>query len=501
MSSNPSDPKNSPSSDAARSEDTARDPAETRLNVAHDTNKPMAAITEEAIDPVELELVAYLDGELPEDDVAELETRLANDAALRHRLHELQATWDLLDELPTTRPDPSFLKSTMELAVNSSGKRRVKWHRWPLRIAAGLLVFSATTALAVNWTRSVQNGPYVELVSNLEFYENVRLYELTDIPFLELMHAEKVFGELDIELETDELKPSKEAVVPNSDRFQQNVARFDSLSEVKVAELNGRMQSLQKKSPKAQQKLRQIHEALRKHENRDELLETLHEFNQFYSEISSSDKARRFMPATPSGKISFIRTHRLRQAQRSLDENTQLTLVDVEALREWNKKFIQANKDAILEIITSSGQRRSMYSAEEVKQRVDRMLSRGFGLFMVRSDQDEVKVARLIGEKSIEELHSAVSKDVAAAIDDLKTLEEQRNLVFKWASAAESSRIRIQVPFEKLQLHYETVLSKDEKEAADRLLPQDRKRVLMNSYMNGVSPLQQYRHRRGSMML
>ena len=295
MNSNPSDPKKPESNQV-----DAADFAETKhaLNVSNDTNNPISAVTEEAIDPVEAKLVAYLDNELPVDDVAELETRLADDAELRQRLHELQATWDMLDELPAAQPNPSFLRSTMELAVTNTGKRKQKWHRWPLRIAAGLLVFSVASAGAMSYTRSMQNAPYVELVSNLEFYENSRLYELTDVAFLELMHSEKVFGELDISLNADSLPLAREATPieqpkTESNRFESNKKRFDELSEWKVAELNGRMQALQKNSPEAQEKLkklRTIHSEILKRENGEELMETLLEFSRLYYGFSSTEK-------------------------------------------------------------------------------------------------------------------------------------------------------------------------------------------------------------------
>jgi anti-sigma factor RsiW len=72
---------------------------------------------EEEIDPVDEELVAYLDGEIDAAGRVRVERRLADDAAFRERLRRMQQTWEALDLLPRTNAGDAFTSSTMTLVV------------------------------------------------------------------------------------------------------------------------------------------------------------------------------------------------------------------------------------------------------------------------------------------------------------------------------------------------------------------------------------------------
>ena len=63
------------------------------------------------------EMVAYLDGELDVQQVADVEKRLSEDPEYRVRLQQLQQAWDLLDELPRSKGDEQFTRSTVEIVV------------------------------------------------------------------------------------------------------------------------------------------------------------------------------------------------------------------------------------------------------------------------------------------------------------------------------------------------------------------------------------------------
>lgn len=148
-------------------------------------------------------LISYLDGELDERSSAELEARLASDESLRGRLHEFQKTWDMLDELEPTQPGEAFVKSTIEMVVTGNRPRNTKWHRWPLRVAAGLLCLVAPAAAAHSVVRYWQDQPYRDFVSDIDFWENVDMYDQVDsIEFVEMMLAEGWFNE---ELPSEEL--------------------------------------------------------------------------------------------------------------------------------------------------------------------------------------------------------------------------------------------------------------------------------------------------------
>ena len=68
-------------------------------------------------EPIEVDLVAYLDGELEAAELQRVEDRLSRDPDYRLRLRQLQGTWDLLDELPRSSVNESFTRSTVEMVA------------------------------------------------------------------------------------------------------------------------------------------------------------------------------------------------------------------------------------------------------------------------------------------------------------------------------------------------------------------------------------------------
>lgn len=98
------------------------------------------------------DLVAYLDGELSEDETQALEARLSKDPAARAELDSLRQVYGLLDYLPRPEPSDNFTNRTMErLSLAGSGRVTEKVPqpasaRWLLPLgwaAMVLLVFGA----------------------------------------------------------------------------------------------------------------------------------------------------------------------------------------------------------------------------------------------------------------------------------------------------------------------------------------------------------------------
>jgi anti-sigma factor RsiW len=141
-------------------------------------------------------LIAWLDGELDDVAAAELEARLATDSGLRRRLREHQRTWDMLDEVQATGPQGEFIKSTIEMVVSAARRRRARWYRWPFRVAIALVAFLLPALATWQTVRWIQNRPYREFVANLQFWENVDMYDQVEsIEFLERLNSEGFFAE------------------------------------------------------------------------------------------------------------------------------------------------------------------------------------------------------------------------------------------------------------------------------------------------------------------
>ena len=65
-------------------------------------------------DPVDAELIAYLDGELEASDARRIEDQLDRDPKLRARADALKRSFDLLDFLPKPEPSSNFATRTMD---------------------------------------------------------------------------------------------------------------------------------------------------------------------------------------------------------------------------------------------------------------------------------------------------------------------------------------------------------------------------------------------------
>jgi hypothetical protein len=74
-------------------------------------------------DPVEAELVAYLDGELDPSTARDVERKLAGDPKLRARAEALKRSFDLLEFLPKSEPSPTFATRTLDKLPAVSGSQ------------------------------------------------------------------------------------------------------------------------------------------------------------------------------------------------------------------------------------------------------------------------------------------------------------------------------------------------------------------------------------------
>lgn len=145
------------------------------------------------------ELVAYLDSELPPEQSRRLERRLAEEPALRTRLHELQKTWEMLDALPTARPTLSFTTSTLTMVAVTTeqdvyqSERLTKLKSVAWWIGGGALAASAA-AVAFFMTQAQLQTPNRELAQDLPVIERLDQYRYVDnLDFLQQLEREGLF--------------------------------------------------------------------------------------------------------------------------------------------------------------------------------------------------------------------------------------------------------------------------------------------------------------------
>jgi anti-sigma factor RsiW len=153
-------------------------------------------------------LSAYLDGELDEAAVQQVEARLSLDTEARTEYETLRETWSLLDYLPRAAPAADFTSRTLErLARERSigpGTRIARRVQTPLVwVAAVLLAAGLGYALGGQLPNSApETAPDVAADSDEALVRHLRVIELwplyqnaEDLDFLRKFDEPELFGE------------------------------------------------------------------------------------------------------------------------------------------------------------------------------------------------------------------------------------------------------------------------------------------------------------------
>jgi anti-sigma factor RsiW len=151
------------------------------------------------LDPVDEELVAYLDGEIDASGRVRIERRLAGDAGFRDRLRRMQQTWEALDLLPRSHAGDAFTSSTMTMVVAeqeiaaTQAVQQLKTQqgrRWIWAAAATVAAGIAGFALIYRSLTAEDQA----LVKDLPVIEKVdQLHNTPSVEFLTQLQSEGLF--------------------------------------------------------------------------------------------------------------------------------------------------------------------------------------------------------------------------------------------------------------------------------------------------------------------
>jgi anti-sigma factor RsiW len=132
-------------------------------------------------------LVAFVDGELPEGEAKEIEQVLGRSRTVQHEVEMLARTWDLLDQLPRFSATKDFTARTLTAAKLEEAPRTFHAPSWikklpKERIRRGAIVGTWVVVLAVAafsgfWiTNRLIPDESRELLENLPVIEKLELY-------------------------------------------------------------------------------------------------------------------------------------------------------------------------------------------------------------------------------------------------------------------------------------------------------------------------------------
>lgn len=148
------------------------------------------------------DLVAYLDGELPDDQVQQIDQIIARSEVARHEVEALARTWEMLDILPPAKASDDFANKTMHnLKVMEQPFILTEQPWWiyltrTVAILGWLAAMAASGWLGLQMTRSWIPNPNDALLRDLPVIENLDHYqEAGDIEFLKQLKSSGLFDD------------------------------------------------------------------------------------------------------------------------------------------------------------------------------------------------------------------------------------------------------------------------------------------------------------------
>ncbi len=274
-------------------------------------NRQMTTAESEADDEL---LTSFLDQELSPEERSQVERRLVDEENLRKRLAEMRRAWELLDELPETRLNQHFTKSTMEMVTLdleknressiSLLKNRLPWlpkiSKSILLIAASVfaMLVGAIAGLALR-NRSLENEAIqLAIAGSLPI-----LQEFPDVDKLEsLMSIPRWRDLLGIPALRDYMIPS-----PPEKEDLKSIKEWAGRLDIHHKEIvYNQQQTLERMSPADSATMKKRYRTLRSQPNAEELQQAASAMNAVLQSLSSSQSASiRSLPK--DRKITAIR--------------------------------------------------------------------------------------------------------------------------------------------------------------------------------------------------
>ena len=146
------------------------------------------------------DLVAYLDGELPDAVAQAIDQVLARSEVARHEVEALARTWEMLDALPTPNASEEFLERTMTTLKVGEVPYDITEHPWFGLLKKGAVVAVWLAALGVSgWLGFQVTARWIpneqeQMLEDLPVLQRFDDYqEIQTIDFLEQLNRSSTF--------------------------------------------------------------------------------------------------------------------------------------------------------------------------------------------------------------------------------------------------------------------------------------------------------------------
>ncbi len=315
--------------------------------------------------PLDELLVAYLDGELDVEGSRRVETMLASDSGVRRRLHEMQRTWDLLDDLDAVPVSGVFTQSTLEMVAVAAGEdldrsraAAPRRHRRRLAAIAGSLI----VAIAIGFIAVLlaTPDPNRQLLQDLPLLLNLDDYrQIDDIAFLRLLRDQTPFGAE---------KGASPAVAPvwmeSLAQRRQRVQRMTDAEKEQLARLQDRWASL---DGSEQRRVRELHEAILRSPDAGQLLDVMHRYCDWLQTMPSY-RWIDLAGGAPAARIEAV-NKRLAE-ERARNDTRRLSDKETQTLLRWMDKIAAKHEAQFIATLPPERQASIRHLSQDERRRM-----------------------------------------------------------------------------------------------------------------------------------
>ncbi|MEZ6138248.1 MAG: hypothetical protein R3C53_25475 [Pirellulaceae bacterium] len=288
-------------------------------------------------------LVAYLDGELPSEDVEAIERSLSSDNELQNRIDKLRITWDLLGELPHEQPNPNLAQSTIEMVSLALARENQPWlksvtqNRWAM-LLCGLLLAFATGVMAAQQRSRMKKQQLLSELPILVHYD--QLDEIDSVQWL------KKLSTIDTLVAIAEQPQVDVDVIEVPTANDERESWLQSLDPVTRANIAAHRPAYRQDTPERRAELKKIAESL--HEPiSTEPQTTLHystllaAYTKILDQIGTVERTH--LNAIDDLDERAAEVAKLAARERAISHAKHLSSADRSAFRNWNDELISTN--------------------------------------------------------------------------------------------------------------------------------------------------------------
>lgn len=443
------------------------------------------------------QLTAYLDGELSGQELAEVEQRLQDDPGYLAQMQQLQQSWDLLDVLPPAQGYDSFVKTTLEMAVQDSDRdsKKKSWMGRALlwKLAMFVLLPGAVFASGYAVTHQQITAPYRHLIRDLPLIENHDRYSKMnfEIDFLKQLNKASLFTRefaLSFPMDPSELMPDldeKREESLSTETIKDRRLRLEDMQPEQIEALKRSQEKFEQLSEDRKRATAEFHQQLLSQANKNQLARTMVAYYDWLKLLGPTERFELLDEGDIEKRIEMIAGKIEQQNLKKFGKAgaTMLPATDAVPFFKWYERFLKQNRPKIQNTVSElyvqvyrKQSRGKDPPANRFRQFQRSSLSQKIG-FMFQWAPDQVE--SLIDESEEERLRKVLSLDANEILDSSESLDLQKSLIVSWIDAANQSKFNIDP--ERLREFYEG-LPQAQRDELDSLSPGDWKVKLKELY-------------------